>query len=82
VVEVDDDGPGIAPEQRARAFERFVKLGGPGGGGGLGLSIVRGAADAHGAQVTLLESPLGGLRAQVSFPMTEPAPADSHAPAP
>ncbi len=81
VVEVDDDGPGIAPEQRARAFERFVKLGGPGGGSGLGLSIVRGAADAHGAQVTLLESPLGGLRAQVSFPMTEPAPVDSHAPA-
>ena len=84
VLEVEDDGPGIAPEHRARAFERFVKVGsgGPGGGSGLGLSIVRGAADAHGAQVTLLESPLGGLRAQVSFPAPAPAPADSHAPAP
>lgn len=69
VLDVDDSGPGIAPSDRARAFERFVRLPGHGAAGsGLGLSIVRQVADDHGATVTLLDSPLGGLRVEVSFP--------------
>ncbi|MFO1328947.1 MAG: ATP-binding protein [Rubrivivax sp.] len=66
---VDDAGPGIAPEARARAGERFVRLGGATGGRGvgLGLSIVRAVAAAHGADVELLDSPLGGLRVRVRF---------------
>lgn len=67
---VDDAGPGIAAPQRARVFDRFVRLGSgqhP-AGAGLGLSIVRAVAEAHGASVTLGESPEGGLRVSVRFP--------------
>ncbi len=65
---VDDDGPGIAPADRERAFGRFVRLAAPGFGVGLGLSIVHAVARAHGATVTLGEAPLGGLRVEVLFP--------------
>lgn len=51
---VDDDGPGIALDARARAFERFYRVpGSPGTGCGLGLAIVREIAHAHGAEVSL-----------------------------
>lgn len=67
---VDDAGPGIAPDHRARVFDRFVRLGtGPRyAGAGLGLAIVRAVAEAHGAHVALGESPHGGLRVSVRFP--------------
>ena len=46
---VEDDGPGVPPELRERIFERFVRGEGDRGGSfGLGLSIVRAVADAHG----------------------------------
>lgn len=65
---VDDSGPGISPELRARAFERFNRLGTRQQGGvGLGLSIAQSAVELHGATLELLDSPLGGLRARVSF---------------
>ena len=65
---VDDSGPGIAADQRERAFERFERLNAvPSDGVGLGLSIVRTVAEAHGAEVTLGESALGGLRVTVCF---------------
>lgn len=78
---VDDAGPGIAPAQRARVFDRFVRLGAAPrhAGAGLGLSIVRAVADAHGASVTLGDAPQGGLRVSVRFPA---APAGSPVPAP
>lgn len=70
VLAVEDAGPGIAPADRGRVFERFVRLDRPGRppGVGLGLSIVRSVADAHGATVVLDDSPLGGLAVRVRFP--------------
>jgi two-component system OmpR family sensor kinase len=50
VVRVVDDGPGLAPEDRERAFERFVTFG-PGVGTGLGLPIARSIARAHGGEL-------------------------------
>ena len=77
-LEVADDGPGIPREQRERVFDRFSRGGGdvtPAiSGSGLGLSIVRAVADAHGGTVTLHESPGGGARFTVRLPATEPAP--------
>lgn len=67
-LEVVDTGPGIPPEQRARVFERFVRLPGAGeGGSGLGLSIVQAIAERHGATVALSDTPGGGLTVRVSF---------------
>jgi len=65
-VRVDDSGPGIPPEDRARVFDRFYRRdGGESTGSGLGLAIVRAIAQRHGAQVSLADSPLGGLRAEL-----------------
>jgi two-component system OmpR family sensor kinase len=69
VLEVADSGPGIAPAERARVFDRFYRVpGSPGTGSGLGLAIVRSVAEAHGATVALGERDGGGLRVQVRFP--------------
>jgi signal transduction histidine kinase len=69
---VDDDGPGIPAGDRARVFDRFVRLeearDRESGGAGLGLAIVREIASAHGAAVTVSDSPLGGARFEVRFP--------------
>jgi len=54
VLEVQDDGPGIAPAQRAVAFTWFTRGAAAGGAGsGLGLAIVRDIANGHGSEVTL-----------------------------
>ncbi|WP_320670968.1 sensor histidine kinase [Patulibacter defluvii] len=51
---VEDDGPGIPPELRDRIFDRFVRHGGEGAGStGIGLAIVRAAAQRHGGDVRL-----------------------------
>ena len=57
-----DSGPGIAPEDRARVFERFVRLDPArgGGGAGLGLAIARWIVDAHGGSLALEQSGQGG----------------------
>ncbi len=67
---VADSGPGIAVEERERVFDRFYRTLGSGvPGSGLGLSIVREVADAHGASVTLGTSArLGGLEVRVGWP--------------
>ena len=74
VLQVDDTGPGIPPEERARVFDRFYRL--PGShaeGSGLGLAIVHQIAQAHGAEVSLSEPEGGrGLRATVRFRLAEP----------
>jgi signal transduction histidine kinase len=74
---VDDDGPGVAEEDRTRAFDRFVRLDDSrarlAGGSGLGLAIVAEIVDAHGGSVVIEDSPLGGARLTVrlrSRPMT------------
>jgi two-component system osmolarity sensor histidine kinase EnvZ len=66
-VTVDDDGPGIPPAQREEAFRPFATL--STGGTGLGLAIARDIARAHGGDIVLEESPLGGLRARVRLPV-------------
>jgi two-component system sensor histidine kinase TctE len=67
---VEDNGPGIASELRVQVLERFVRLPGTrGGGSGLGLAIVKEIADAHQAELALLDAPGGqGLLVRVSFP--------------
>jgi two-component system sensor histidine kinase QseC len=72
-LKVADSGPGIPPEERARVFERFYRLAGtqpP--GSGLGLSIVKRIAELHRAKIRLDASHLGGLLAEVSFPIEPP----------
>jgi two-component system sensor histidine kinase TctE len=70
VLEVEDNGPGIALDERDRVFERFYRVTPAGGNGsGLGLAIVREIADGHGAKVDLLDPPNGtGLLVRVRFP--------------
>ena len=69
---VDDDGSGIAPADRDRVFDRFVRLDDArareGGGAGLGLSIVRAVVEAHGGEVSFVESPRGGARVEMRLP--------------
>ncbi len=64
---VDDDGPGIAPDRRESVFKAFES--GAGDGTGLGLTIARDIARAHGGEILLEESPLGGLRARMRLPV-------------
>jgi signal transduction histidine kinase len=63
---VDDDGPGIPAGERERIFDRFARLDASrardGGGAGLGLSIVKVIAAAHGGAVWAERSPEGGAR--------------------
>ena len=67
-LQVDDAGPGIAPEERERVFDRFYRRASDDAAGtGLGLAIVRSVAARHNAGVALAASPLGGLRATVRF---------------
>jgi signal transduction histidine kinase len=67
-ITVDDDGPGLKPEQRARVFQRGTRLDESTPGTGLGLSIVRDLAGLYGGSVELEDSPLGGLRAVLELP--------------
>jgi two-component system OmpR family sensor kinase/two-component system sensor histidine kinase QseC len=69
---VDDSGPGIPPDERARVFDRFYRsASAEEEGSGLGLAIVRSVAARHGAEVSLSSSPLGGLRVEVRFPSAD-----------
>ena len=72
LVTVDDDGPGIPPQQREEVFKPFVRLdearNQDEGGSGLGLAIARDIARSHGGDIFLDTSPLGGLRATVRLP--------------
>jgi two-component system osmolarity sensor histidine kinase EnvZ len=72
-VTIDDDGPGIPPHLREDVFKPFLRLDDARnqdqGGTGLGLAIARDIARSHGGDITLGESPLGGLRATVRVPV-------------
>ena len=72
VLVVDDDGPGIAPEDRTRVLDRFVRLdearARDAGGVGLGLAIVSDVVGLHGGTVRVERAPLGGARFVVDLP--------------
>ncbi len=72
VVTVDDDGPGVPPEEYEAIFKPFYRLDDARNldesGTGLGLSIARDIARSHGGDIMLDKSPLGGLRATVTIP--------------
>ena len=84
VLDVDDDGPGVPPDDRDRVFERFIRLDDAratdDGGSGLGLAIVSDVTRAHRGTVELTGSPMGGARVRLAFPavlsdgLTEPSP--------
>ena len=71
-IAVDDNGPGIPPDRRGEAFKPFSRLDESRNanrkGVGLGLAIARDTARAHGGDVRLEDSELGGLRAVMSLP--------------
>jgi two-component system osmolarity sensor histidine kinase EnvZ len=66
IVAVDDNGPGIPADRRENVFRPFES--GSHGGTGLGLTIARDIARAHGGDITLSDSPLGGLSARLRLP--------------
>jgi two-component system osmolarity sensor histidine kinase EnvZ len=72
-ITVDDDGPGIPSGMREEVFKPFLRLDDARnqdeGGTGLGLAIARDIARSHGGDITLSESPMGGLRASVRVPV-------------
>ena len=74
-IEVEDNGPGIAPADRGRVFERFDRGSAPrGSGSGLGLSIVRDIALRHAGSVELLDGAEGrGLLVRVRLPVAAEA---------
>jgi two-component system, OmpR family, sensor histidine kinase PrrB len=66
---VNDDGPGIPPDEREAVLERFARgRGARGPGSGLGLAIASTQAQRHGGTLQLGDSPLGGARAAADLP--------------
>lgn len=74
-LQVDDDGPGVPLADRQRVFERFTRLdearARDGGGAGLGLAVVATTVAAMGGSVRVLDSPLGGARFAVEWPVVD-----------
>jgi signal transduction histidine kinase len=79
VLSVSNTGPVIAASEVDRLFQPFQRLGAerirPASGHGLGLAIVRAVASVHGAAITALARPEGGLGIEVAFPLAAPQPA-------
>jgi signal transduction histidine kinase len=73
--EVDDDGPGIRPEDMPRVFERFWRAPGAATGGtGLGLAIAKSIVDLHEGRISVANRPEGGARFTVRLPADAPPP--------
>ena len=74
-LEVSDEGPGLAPDEAARIFERFYRADKARtrarGGSGLGLSIVAAVAEAHGGRVSVDTAPGAGARFVVDLPRAQ-----------
>ncbi len=74
VLDVVDDGEGIAPEDRDRVFDRFVRADtarSRGGGSGLGLAIARGLARRSGGEVRVVDGD-GGAHLRLTLPTADP----------
>ncbi len=67
---VQDNGPGIPPDERERIFDKFSRLHGRGGpkGLGLGLAFCRLAVEAHGGQIWVDDGPEGGSNFKFTLP--------------
>jgi two-component system, OmpR family, sensor histidine kinase PhoQ len=68
LVTVEDDGPGISAEDRARVLRRGVRADEKVPGHGLGLSMVQDTVDLYGGRLAIEDSPLGGARISVRLP--------------
>ncbi len=72
-ITIDDDGPGIPESERANVFRPFYRLDDSRnqdtGGVGLGMSIARDIMQGHGGEITLGDSPNGGLRVRLRLPL-------------
>jgi len=68
LIVVEDDGPGLPPEAWDVVFNVGERWRNEGGGSGLGLAIVRDLVQLYGGKITLGQSVLGGLRAQLALP--------------
>jgi two-component system osmolarity sensor histidine kinase EnvZ len=72
-ITVDDDGPGIPEDKREDAFKPFYRIdesrNRDTGGVGLGLTIARDVIRGHGGDISLGDSPAGGLRARLVLPL-------------
>jgi len=68
LVTVDDDGPGVAPEMRAKVLERGVRMDEAAPGSGLGLAIVRDLVELYGGALGMEQSAMGGLRVRAILP--------------
>ncbi len=80
-LEVVDDGLGVPEPLQARVFEPFFTTRAVGEGTGLGLSVSRGIAQAHGGRLELLPGPLPGARFRLTLPASAAPPAPSPSPA-
>jgi len=73
VLKLEDSGPGVSDEQLEKLFDRFYRAEGSRsratGGSGLGLSICRNIAEAHGGRIEAAHSPRGGLMLQIVLPV-------------
>jgi signal transduction histidine kinase len=78
VIEVEDNGPGIADDEHGRVFEPYRS--GKAGGLGLGLALVKGIVLAHGGSITVGRGRWQGARFTISLPRDPAAgPEDDHA---
>lgn len=73
VITVDDDGPGIEPSMREAVLQRGIRADEGEPGSGIGLAIVRDLAEIYGGSISLEESPIGGVRAQLALPAQDAA---------
>jgi signal transduction histidine kinase len=70
VLTVDDDGPGVRPEDLPRVFDRFWRApDAPAGGTGLGLAIAHWIVERHGGTIAASNRPTGGARFEVHLPV-------------
>lgn len=81
-IAVEDDGPGIAPEHRARLAEPYFTTRASQGGLGLGLFVTRGIVDAHGGRLELDPAVASGARMCLVLPALTPAATAVESPAP
>lgn len=70
--EVEDDGPGIPPEERERVFEPFHRLRPRSTGTGLGLHLVQQVVERHGGHVSIIGAPGGGTIVRIECQAAEP----------